>query len=411
MRSFPKDRYISEQWAQQEWEQVWCRGWQAAAHISDLRSPGDFVVYDIGRESVLLACGADEKIRAFYNVCQHRGLRLVDDDCGHSPSFRCPYHSWRYSNEGALEHVPHQEGFAGELPEQGMGLTELPCEVALGFAWISLDPGAEELTEYLKDMVPLLGHYEFENMQLMQDQTVSVNCNWKAVLDNFSELYHVPYLHPQHRRFVDCTTATNELYEGGHTRVVVPGATTDSLFSVPDEPTDILIMQLTALGLNPQDYHGRVPDIQQAVRVAKRELGQSSVPYYANFTDEELTDVMQTNVFPNAVFSYSPEMCWLIRPRPHPTDPNRCYLDKLSFERTATPVEESVRPERDSFDYQDVIEGRKSMTDTIDQDLSLLAHAQQGMQSAGFKEVWLNDVEVRISHFHEHLNQCVGEAG
>ena len=95
-----------------------------------------------------------------------------------------------------------------------------------------------------------MGHYEFDNLTLVQDQTVSINCNWKAVLDNFSELYHVHYLHPQHRRFVDCTESLSECYEGGHTRVSVPGAKTDSLFSTPDKPTDPLTMQLQAFGLD-----------------------------------------------------------------------------------------------------------------------------------------------------------------
>jgi phenylpropionate dioxygenase-like ring-hydroxylating dioxygenase large terminal subunit len=276
-------------------------------------------------------------------------------------------------------------------------------------------------------MISIMGHYEFENLALVQDQTVSINCNWKAVIDNFSELYHVHYLHPQHRRFVDCTESLSECYEGGHTRVWVPGAKTDSLFSTPDKPTDLLTMQLQAFGLDAEQYEGKVDEIQAAIRSAKRALEEKE-PYYGNFSDEELTDVIQTNVFPNAILTYQPEMLWLLRLRPHATDPNQCYLDKLSFERSphnaADRLPESTdnlkdkrtehtgkthRPERECFDYSDVITGSATMTDTIDQDLSLLAHAQKGMHSEGFQGPWLNEVECRVSHFHEHLDTLINQ--
>jgi hypothetical protein len=159
--------------------------------------------------------------------------------------------------------------------------------------------------------------------------------------------------------------------------------------------------------------------------VAKRAL-EDKEPYYSNFTDEELTDVIQTNIFPNAILTYQPEMLWLLRLRPHATDPNQCYLDKLSFERFPNSEEQRFlegtdnlkekrtetagkngRPKRESFDYSDVIAGNATMTDTIDQDLSLLAHAQRGMHSEGFTGCRLNEIECRVSHFHEQLEVLV----
>jgi phenylpropionate dioxygenase-like ring-hydroxylating dioxygenase large terminal subunit len=420
--SFNKSRYISPDWLDRELQCVWGKTWQAAAHLSDLRQPGDYLVYELGQESILLACNDDGQIKAFYNVCQHRGVKLVDRHCGNSDGFRCPYHSWRYDNGGRLNYVPGDDSFQQGLPMEELSLPEVRCETALGFAWISLDSSIEPLQEYLEDMLPLMSHYEFEHMTLVQDQTVSINCNWKAVHDNFSELYHVPYLHPQHRRFSDCSNAINELYPRGHSRVWVPGATTDSLFAQPEAATDLLAMQLLELGLRPEDYDGRVDEIQDAIRKARRELAAEGHSFYGNFSDEELSDVMQTNVFPNCLFTHQPGMLWLMRLRPHATDPNRCYMDKLSFERL--PAEEDVdlqpkkseadanggqRPEHDGFDYAEVIAGTKSMTDTIDQDLSLLAHAQQGMLSEGFRGPWLNEMECRVSHFHERLEEMIPE--
>ena len=425
IKNFSKERYISSDWSTREWQAMWAKSWIAAAHVSDLREPGDYVVFDLGPESVLLTCNAQGTVQAFYNVCQHRGVRLVTDHTGNTENFRCPYHSWRYDTDGDLIYAPHQDGFQEGLPTQTLCLPPVRCDKALGFYWINLDPDAEPLDAFLKDMIPIMGHYEFDNLTLVQDQTVSINCNWKAVLDNFSELYHVHYLHPQHRRFVDCTESLSECYEGGHTRVWVPGAKTDSLFSTPDKPTDLLTMQLQAFGLDAEQFKGKVDEIQAAIRVAKRDLEEKE-PYYGNFSDEELTDVIQTNVFPNAILTYQPEMLWLLRLRPHATDPNQCYLDKLSFERFPRDAAQrltegtdsskgqrsrntgnSRRPERECFDYSDVLTGKATMTDTIDQDLSLLAHAQKGMHSEGFQGPWLNEIECRVSHFHEHLDTLI----
>ncbi len=425
IKNFSKDRYISKDWLSQEWENVWSKTWQIGAHISDLKSPGDFVVLDLGPESILIALPETGPIRAFYNVCQHRGVRLVEASYGNTENFRCPYHSWRYSNDGSLIYTPHKEGFQGGPPEESICLPEIQCDEALGFVWINFDEKAVSLKETLRDVIPLMNHYEFGEMTLVQDQTVRINCNWKTVIDNFAELYHVPFLHPQHRRFVDCSNALSECFNGGHTRVCVPGATTDSLFSTPRKPSDLHEIQLKALGLDPTTFENKVDQIQEAIRKAKRNL-QVQQPYYANFTDEELTDVIQTNIFPNSMLAYQPEMLWLLRLRPHKNDPNQCFFDKLSFERfpdskqqlflegtegvteKRTAQQDMIgRPQKEIFEYQDVIDGKRSMTDTIDQDLSLLSKAQDGMHSKGFQTTLLNEIECRVSHFHEHLQNLI----
>jgi phenylpropionate dioxygenase-like ring-hydroxylating dioxygenase large terminal subunit len=419
MHRFGKERYISEQWLEDEWHGIWQRCWQVAVPLSDVAVPGDFATYEIGRESILITRDKHSQLRAFYNVCQHRGVRLVAEECGHQDSFRCPYHSWRYNPEGELTRAPAPTGFQDGLPTEQVRLKEVRCDQALGLVWICLDCAAEPLAEFLAALSPLMEHYRFEEMTLVEDQSVSINCNWKAVLDNFGELYHVPHLHPQHRSFVDCTQAVNDLYPGGHTRVIVAGGTTDSLFAQPEEPPELLKMQLEALGLVWEDYKGNIDAIRPAIQAAKRKLGESSLPFYSNFTDAELTDVAQTNVFPNMVCTYQPEMMWLMRVRPHPTDPNQCYFDKISFEMVPEQVTDigsaagisrhhhdkpAMRPQRDSFSYRDVLAGHKTMTDTIDQDLSLLSQAQQGMHSEGFGTLWLNEAECRVAHFHECLD-------
>ena len=111
IKNFSKERYISADWYACEWRAVWAKSWIAAVHVSDLTDPGDYVVFDLGPESILLTYNGAGTVQAFYNVCQHRGVRLVDDHAGNTENFRCPYHSWRYSTDGDLIYAPHQEGF------------------------------------------------------------------------------------------------------------------------------------------------------------------------------------------------------------------------------------------------------------------------------------------------------------
>ena len=112
---------------------------------------------------------------------------------------------------------PIRRGFKDGLPKETICLPKVRCGRRSGSTGSTSMPTPNPL-RILKDMIPIMDHYEFGNLTLMQDQTVSINCNWKAVLDNFSELYHVHYLHPQHR-FVDCTESLSECY-----RQATPGS-------------------------------------------------------------------------------------------------------------------------------------------------------------------------------------------
>ena len=96
IKNFSKERYISTDWHAREWQAVWAKSWIAAVHVSDLADPGDYVVFDLGPESILLSCNGAGSVQAFYNVCQHRGVRLVDDHAGNT-EFPLPLpHAIRY---------------------------------------------------------------------------------------------------------------------------------------------------------------------------------------------------------------------------------------------------------------------------------------------------------------------------
>lgn len=428
--NFTKSRYIADDYMEKEWQQVWRRNWLLAGLESDVSKPGAFFVFDLGREQVLVTRTSSGEVQGFFNVCQHRGNLLVREERGQAASFRCAYHAWTYNIDGELAIIPYKERFLGGVPCDEKALQKVHTDCWNGFVFVHLGDNPEPLEAFLGPVTEMLAPYRFDRMTVVEDQTVHLDCNWKAVVDNFSELYHVDFLHPQHRRMVDCCNDTVHLFENGHTGLAVPGATVNPRFPVPDVPTDIQSFQLTSVGLDPADFEGRVLDVRRAIQLKKREVGKSRGMEYSGFDDDQLSDVWQYNFFPNAMISFTPEHCWLLRPRPHPTDPSRCEFDKISLVMFADPdlaetadailsagrhyqntsaflPDDYVRPERDVFHYDAVIAGEKSMTDTIDQDVELLAGVQQGMSSSGFKRVFLNEDELRIQHFHNRLDELI----
>jgi nitrite reductase/ring-hydroxylating ferredoxin subunit len=436
IKNFSKQRYVDDQVVDREWNELWRNTWLVAGVASDVQNPGDYFLFDLGREEILVTCSSLGQVQGFYNVCQHRGNRLVTEQKGSAANYRCAYHAWTYDIDGELKVIPYEERFAEPVDCAARSLQKVHTDVWAGMVFVHLGYSPPPLLEFLGPVVEHLGPYHFEQMTLVEDQTVHLNCNWKAVVDNFSELYHVDFLHPQHRRMVDCCNDTVHLFEHGHTGLAVPGATFNPRFAVPGEPTDIHAAQLKGIGLDPKEFVDRVPEIRRAVQLQKRKVGLEMGFDYGELSDEQLSDVWQYNLFPNVILSFTPGHLWLMRPRPHDSDPGRCEFDKFSLLMFANPElggqagdrddnvdnekarshvsmpgtkpADYVRPERDVFGYGEVVAGHKTMTDTIDQDVELLGGVQAGMASAGFDTTCLNDDEMRIQHFHNEWQRIVG---
>jgi phenylpropionate dioxygenase-like ring-hydroxylating dioxygenase large terminal subunit len=430
--NFTKERYVSPEWMERERTALWASTWLVAGLSADVAAPGQYFTFEIGAENLLIARGTDGTLRAMHNACTHRGTRIVTEPLGMLRKFVCPYHAWAFGLDGALQGVPGAARFSNGVPKDKLALKAVEVEEALGMVFVRLTPGSLTLTDFLAPVLGLIAPYRLEAMTVTGDQTVSHTCNWKAILDNFAELYHVPFIHPLHRRMFECATAPFELFDHGHTAVYVEGGTTDSGFPVPDAPTDLLAMQLKAFGLDPADYQGRVAAIRPALQRAKRAAAETQGLPYAAFSDEQLTDVWQFNLFPNVILSVTPESAWLMRSRPDAHDPGKSHFDMITMVQFHGTEEDAAkakaedgteagthfrlngprpegyrRPARDSFTHEDIIAGRKTMTVTIDEDISLLARVQQGMASSGFEAVWLSDEEARVQHFHDALDAAL----
>jgi phenylpropionate dioxygenase-like ring-hydroxylating dioxygenase large terminal subunit len=419
-------RYTSPAFMRREWEGMWTRTWLLAALEQDVRDPGDFVVFDIGPESILITRTREGKVSAVYNVCQHRGNRLKIEAHGCVKAITCPYHGWSYDLDGRLRAVPDSDRFSQGIDRDVLSLKPVKVELWAGLVWINMDPDAASLAEFLGPVQARLAPYHFERMWLAKDQTVRLDANWKTAVDNFNEQYHVDFLHPQHASFVDCANAANLLFPGGHRGVEVHGYGVNPRYPIPQELPALLQGAIAPLGLDPADFRGRVTDLRLAVQKRKREVGASLGYDYSDLADDQLSDVWQYDLFPNVIMTIQPEELWIMRPRPHPTDPDKCFFDKWTLRAPVhgriggqdialgtgdKPAANAGRPPREVFGQDEVIAGKHTMTITIDQDIHYLPWMQAGMHSRGFTRAVLNDDESRIQHFHDWLDVYVGKGG
>jgi phenylpropionate dioxygenase-like ring-hydroxylating dioxygenase large terminal subunit len=418
-RPIAGSRYWSHDFMDREWDGIWTKAWLIGGLAAQVAKPGDFFTYDIGRESVLVTHGEDGRIRAFYNVCPHRGKRLVMEEQGHSKRIACSYHGWRFTHEGELNFVPCPEDFAGGNPCGKVTLEEVKCEVFASFVWVNLDPAAAPLADHLGPVAHQIAGYRMEQMHRTHWVTLEGDWNWKCVQDNFNESYHLPFVHPQTRfvmeqSYKDCQF---DLYAPqGHARMFMPGSRpARSLRGHTDTVLEMMAKELTYWGLDPEDFRADPLRTREALQQAKRERGAEKGYDFSHFHDAQLTDHFHYTIFPNISFSLKPDGCIWLRADPHPTDPERCYFDMWYFTWFPEGLDRyyaySMGQEVDRttpVPHQRGVVGELSCGPGIDQDVSIWSEQQKGLRSRGYKGGHLAGQEARVRFFHDTIDRWVG---
>ncbi|MEM7426407.1 MAG: aromatic ring-hydroxylating dioxygenase subunit alpha [Pseudomonadota bacterium] len=198
--TMPSRYYFDPAIMEDEKHKIFYKSWTMAAHKCELAEPGQFVTVEIFEQSVIVVCGRDEVIRAFHNVCQHRGNRLVTERRGTLRTMVCPYHAWTYGLDGDLRGAPRTERLCN-FDKSNYGLKAVRVQEFAGFVYINIDPDAEDMetmfpgaSGFLKDLSP-----DLENLQFESEDDFTAPVNWKVVVDNAIESYHVLLSGPCHK--------------------------------------------------------------------------------------------------------------------------------------------------------------------------------------------------------------------
>jgi phenylpropionate dioxygenase-like ring-hydroxylating dioxygenase large terminal subunit len=147
-------------------------------------------------QSIIVIRGDDGTVRAFANVCRHRGSRLVDGSGGCAKVLTCPYHAWSYARDGRLVGVPHRKEYPG-LQTETFGLVRAALESWRGFLFVTLEPGAPSVAEMMAPYEDEVTPYRFEDLRVLGRVTLRTRpLNWKTIADNYSDHLHIPVGHP-----------------------------------------------------------------------------------------------------------------------------------------------------------------------------------------------------------------------
>jgi len=410
-------RYYDPAFMQREWDQLWTRTWLIAGIETDIPEPGDYSVFRIKRESIVIVRQEDGTVKAFYNVCPHRGNQIVLNDRGSVAQFTCTFHSWQFGLDGACKHSTDKETFNPALFREKPRLGELRCETRAGIVFINMDDTAPPLDERIGLPDGYLEAYELDKMYCVRHVVSEWKANWKTGVDAFYETYHLHSVHPETQDVMDDMGVQVDLYPHGFSRMIVPIGVKTQRQSDQDSMNASLEYMMTEASMTPDEFPDNARQVRTAIQQAKRRRSEKYDLGYERFTDGQLTDSWATGVFPNVQIGLHPEGAFLMRFMPHATDPERFYYDTMTLIR---PVPD---PNYKTPGWMGLPEGTDTSGDfrpdteyvrvgeppnlglVLDQDSDLLPVVQKGVRSRGFKGPLWGEQEQRLRHFHKELER------
>jgi len=194
--SLPAWTYADPDFFAAEMERVIRPSWQVVCHESDVAQTGDWHTLDYAGESIVVIRGSDTRLRAFTNVCRHRGSRLLDGASGSARMLVCPYHAWTYNLDGSLRGIPLRETY-GPLEVAKLGLAPVELELFQGFIFVRLQGGGPSVAEMTASYTDEIALYRFAELRALGRVTLRPRkVNWKNVGDNYSDGLHITVAHP-----------------------------------------------------------------------------------------------------------------------------------------------------------------------------------------------------------------------
>jgi phenylpropionate dioxygenase-like ring-hydroxylating dioxygenase large terminal subunit len=357
--SLPAWTYHDPEFAKLEIERIFRPGWQVVCHVSDVPDAGDWHSLDYVGESVIVVRGTDDIIRAFTNVCRHRGSRLVDGASGCAKKLVCPYHAWTYDLDGRLTGVPDSASYP-TLDRSKAGLVPVELEIWRGFIFVRLESGGPSVAEMMAPYEEQVAPYRFEELRALGRVTLRPrDVNWKNVGDNYSDGLHIPAAHPGLSRLF------------GKSYGVEAEPHVDRMWGdLVDRPSN---------NWSERAYQNLLPSVPHLP-----EANQKRWLYF--------------KLWPSVAFDIYPDqvdfMQWL------PTGPTSCLIREISY------VFDDNRREMRAARYLNWrINRQVNAEDTV-----LITRVQEGMAGRSFSMGPLSDKEVCLKNFCRKVRGLIPEA-
>lgn len=212
--TMPREYYTSSDILAEERQRLFPGMWHCAGRVSAVMKVGSFIVREIAGESIIIVRGNDGELRAFFNVCRHRGTRICRETAGEfSETIQCPYHAWTYGIDGRLIGAPHMQDVAG-FEKQRFPLHEAAIAEWEGFVFVNVGDSPEPFAQSFAPMIGRLSRYNIGALEVGHRVTYGVQANWKLVFQNYSECLHCPMIHPELSTVLPYTSGANDLIDG-----------------------------------------------------------------------------------------------------------------------------------------------------------------------------------------------------
>jgi Rieske 2Fe-2S family protein len=332
-RTLPGAVYTSQDVFRLEQNGIFAKQWLCVGREADLPAPGDYFLKDIAGNSIIFMRGRDGRVRGFYNVCRHRGSKLLDTPCGKGLSrVLCPYHAWSYNTDGTIQSAPQM---GDDFRKEDFPLVPVRLELFHGFIFVNLDEQAAPLATFFKEL-PDLTRFRIDELVCGKRIEYDVAANWKLICENYSECYHCAGAHPQLHRISEPLPRSDRKSETGDC------------------------------------FNGGPMLLREGIATMSMS-GKSALPTIPGLTHEDCRLVHYYVVYPNLLLS------------PHPDYVLTHTAWPISPERTHIVCEWLVTKEAiaKNADASDVVE---FWDVTNRQDWSLCERAQAGVGSRGFRQ-------------------------
>jgi phenylpropionate dioxygenase-like ring-hydroxylating dioxygenase large terminal subunit len=430
-------RYVDPDFQKLEYAKLWSKVWQIAIRVDEIPEVNDYTVYTIGDQSVLLVRVDQNTVKAYHNVCPHRGTALADG-CGSLSEGRiiCPFHGWRWDAMGRNQFVLERQEFrGGQLRDNDVALKEIKSVVFAGFVFINFDRAAGSFDDFIAPVRDYLENLAIGQMRHYWWKAIPVAANWKVAQEAFFEGYHVPATHPQlERKAADFIfgepigravqfahwNVEYEAFPRGHGRFY--GKKTPMAGNVQAQNGDAVAAMATRLklladGMDAQVLQG---DIDVLLTLKGKELQAGSnlgaeyvKALYATAAAEQrpMPEPTAQNlgmwggeifIFPNFMILPQSGNAMMYRSRPDGTDPDRCIFEIYSTKTYPA----AVKPPRAVVQQVTNIHDPEQVLLIPRQDLGNIPRMQIGLHQKSMRQTWLAaNQEKIILNMHQEMDR------
>jgi phenylpropionate dioxygenase-like ring-hydroxylating dioxygenase large terminal subunit len=433
--TFPVEAYLSQEYARAEGNRLWSKVWLHAGRVEEIPDVGDYLTFDVAEDSIVIVRSAPDTIKAFHNVCSHRGRRLVDTppgaQCaqGRKKMFVCGFHGWRYDLDGKCTFKLDEPDWKGALTEERTRLNEVKADTWGGWIFINMDPNSGPLRDYLEPAASILDPFEFAKMRYKWRQWVIFDCNWKTAIEAFMEPYHVEGTHTQLLKYgqyyayskahgLHAVSGFDErdpnLKMKQSSTITRAGKGKDPRMSTYELQNEIYTTvnnsSTTETLVNAaRRLVDELPEGTPAGEVIKHWLASARADDAARgvtwptITPEQMSEAgLAWSIFPNMAILQGITFALCYRARPFGDDPHKCIFESYALERYpdgAEPKTEWVYAEPTAEKWGFVLA----------QDFSNMGAVQKGMRSRGFRGTLPNPHQERkVTNFHRNLARYMG---